>query len=333
MAKKRKVKIPKSVKDLRDGPKKFAKKNGIHLKKGSKKDRKRALKRLNHEYSEVAIEGLNKAVKILAENPIESKKIDRVKAGIENVIRNTKVMSQISKIYNKHPEAYPNMQYLPNIIMNTLTYYTSEDLPEEEKEIAATLDVEGLTKFCERILKRQIKRYRHLGMSDTVAFQLAVIIPTTKLLKNRTYYRRLINQLYDIALNEEINVDQTLLAVSKIDKKNGMKRSEFMEGFFSEFILTKSTNKTHSFNDTQKELHETLIDRALVYLDNLKPRRLHDILKTYIKRRKTAESYKTDTKRVIKFIDHAHSNSSYTNIKAAVQDLISDNASNELYLS
>ncbi|MCM1439736.1 MAG: hypothetical protein NC131_11145 [Roseburia sp.] len=333
MAKKRKVKVPKSVKELRVSPKKFAKKNGIKLKGGSKKDRKYARKRLRNEYSEVAVTGLNKAVKILAENPGDGKKIGKIKDGVENIIRNPEVMARIAKLYNKHPEAYPNMLYLPSIIMNTLAYYASDNISDEEKEFAKTLDVAGLTRFCEKILRRQIKRYRKLGMSETAAFQLAVVIPTTKLFQNRFHYRRLISQLYDIAANEELDVDTTLAAICRIDKKKRISRKDFLEGFFTEFILTKNTNKTHSFNDSQKELHETLIDRALVYLDNQKPKKLHDILKTYIKRRKTAESLKTDTKRVIKFIDHAHSNSSYTNIKAAVQELIADNASNELYLS
>lgn len=332
MSKKRKVKVPESVKNLRTSPKKFAKKNGIRI-KGSKKDKKRAKKRLYHEYSASAIAGLNKAVKILAENPGDGKKITKIKESVEATIQNGKVMEQVAKLYNKRPEAYPNMIFLPWIIMNTLSYYASEGISDEEKEFAKTLDVKGMTKFCEKVLKRQIKRYEKMGLSETAAFQLAVVAPTTRLFHNRYHYRRLISQLYDIAANEEIDVDTVLAAVSRIDKKKKMKRSEFLEGFFSEFILTKSTNKTHSFTDAQKELHETLIDRALVYLDNLKRKKLHDILKTYIKRRKDAESYKTDTKRVIKFIDHAHSNSSYTNIKAAVQELIEDNASNELYLS
>lgn len=329
----KKLREPKSVKDLRISPKKFAKKNGIKLKGGSKKSRKHAKKRLLHEYSNNAAAGLNKAVKILAENPDEGKKIEKIKAGVENIITNKNVMERVAKLYNKHPDSYPHMIFLPSILMNTLAYYSREDISEDDKEIAQSLDAEMLTTFCEKILKRQIKRYRRFGMSDTIAFQLAVVVPTTKILKNRQWYRRLIMQLYDIAANEEVDVDNTLNAISRVDKKNGIGRKEFLDGFFSEFILTKNTNKTHSFNDSQKELHETLIDRALVYLDNLKPRKLRDILKTYIKRRKTAESYKSDTKRVIKFIDHAHSNSSYTRIKSVVQELISDNASNEPYLS
>ena len=55
-------------------------------------------------------------------------------------------------------------------------------------------------------------------------------------------------------------------------------------------------------------------------------------MKAYIKRRKTAESYKNDTKRVIKFVDYANSNSPYTKLKAVLNELIADNSSNELYL-
>ena len=139
--------------------------------------------------------------------------------------------------------------------------------------------------------------------------------------------------MYDMATVSEVDVDAVLKAITKIDKDKVIDKKDFLEGFFSEFILQRSTNKTHSYTDNQKDLHESLIERTLIYLDNMKSRRLKDLLKQYIKRRKTAEEYKNDTKRVIKFIDHANSNSSYTNIKAVVQELIADNSSNELYLS
>lgn len=338
MAKTKKIKIPKSVLDLRLSPKKFAKKHDIALKgKGmSKKEKKHNMKRLQTEYSECAITGLNKAVKILAENSSEKqcKKINKVKDGVENIISNHSTMKRVAKIYRKNPENYPNMIFLPNMIMNTLIYYNSENISEEEKEIAKTLDTEGLIEFCEKILKKEIKRYKKMGLDQDTAYQLATVIPTAKLFKNnRLWYRKLINQMYDIASRTEVDIDAVIKSVIKIDKKKVISKKDFMEGFFSEFILQKNSNKNAKFTDTQKELHEGLIERTLVYLDNLKKSKLKEILKQYIKRRKTAESYKNDTKRVIKFIDHANSNSPYTNIKEVVQELIEDNSQNELYLS
>lgn len=333
---KKKIKIPKSVLDLKLSPKKFAKKHNIRIKgKGmSKRERKHSKKRLVKEYSEFAANGLNKAVKILAENNSDSKKIVKVKNGVDNIISNPDVMSRVAKLYKKHPDSYSNMMYLPYMIMNTLVYYQSENISDKEKDIGKNLDVEGLTDFCEKILKNQIKRYKKMGVGSDVAFQLAAIIPTTKLFKNnRQWYKILIQQLYDIAGHTEVDIDSVLKAVSKIDKNKSISKKDFLEGFFSEFIMTKASNKQAKFNDSQKELHEGLVERTLVYLDNLKSRKLRDVLKMYIKRRKTAESYKNDTKRVIKFIDHANSNSSYTNIKKVVQELVSDNSTNELYLS
>lgn len=333
---KKKIKIPKSVLDLKLSPKKFAKKHNIRLKgKGlSKGEKKRNTKRLRGAYSEAAINGLNKAVKILAENSPDNKKILKVKDAVDNIISNSEVMKRIAKLYRKNSKSYPNMIYLPHMIMNTLVYYNQDSISDDEKEIAQTLDTEALIEFCEKILKDQIKRYRKLGVSDEVAYQLATVIPTAKLLKNgRQWYKKLIQSLYMIAEKSDVDVDVILNAVSKIDKKKFINKKDFFGGFFSEFILTKSSNKNHSFNDSQKSLHETLIEKTLEYLDSIKGRKTRDILKTYIKRRKTAESYKNDTKRVIKFIDHAHSNSSYTSLKSVVQELISDNSSNELYLS
>ena len=57
MAKKKKIKIPKSVLDLRMSPKKFAKKHNIHIKgKGmSKRERKYNEKRLKKEYASFAL--------------------------------------------------------------------------------------------------------------------------------------------------------------------------------------------------------------------------------------------------------------------------------------
>lgn len=332
---KKKIKIPKSVLDLRLSPKKFAKRHNIRLKgKGiSKKERKHNVKRLQKEYSEHAINGLNKAVKILVENP-DSKKIKKVEKGVDNIICNPGVMKKVAKIYRKSPDNYPNMVYLPNMIMNTLVYYNSDNISDEEKEIGKELDTESLIEFCEKILKKEIKRYRNMGLEPEVAYQLATVIPTTKLFKNnRQWYKKLIQRMYEISEKTDVDIDTVLKAVSKIDKKKSIKKKDFLEGFFSEFILQKSSNKSAKFTDTQKELHEGLIERTLIYLDGLKARQLKEILKQYIKRRKTAESYKNDTKRVIKFTDHANSNSPYATIKKVVQELIDDNSNNELYLS
>ena len=335
MSKEKKIKVPKSVLDLRMSPKKFAKKNNIHIKgKGlSKSEKKHAKKRLNNEYAEAAINGLNKAVKILAEHP-EGKKIDKVKEGVDNIISNPDVMKRIAKLYEKNPDSYNNMIFLPNMIMTTIAYYSSDSITEEEKEIAQSLDKDALAQFCEKILKKIIKRYKKMGLSDEVAFQLATVVPTAKLFKNnRKWYKRLIQQMYDMAVVSEIDVDMLLKAVTKVDKDKEISKKDFLEGFFSEFILQRSTNKALQFTDNQKDLHDTLIERTLMYLDGQKSGKLKDILKQYIKRRKTAEEYKNDTKRVIKFIDHANSNSAYNNIKTVVQELIADNSSNELYLS
>lgn len=332
---KKKIKIPSSVTELGMSKKKFAKKNNIKLKgKGmGKKEKKHNEKRMLKEYAEHATDGLNKAVKILAENDAEKvKKINKVKKSVDVIISDPAVMEQITKVYKKNPDAYPNMIYLPYMIMNTLVYYQSESISEEEKEIGKSLDAEALTSFCEKILKTQIKRYKKMGLDDEVAFQLATVIPTTNLFKNKKWYKILIQTMYDITAHTDIDIDVVLKAVTKIDKKSHITKKEFLEGFFTEFIMTKSTNKAAKFTDSQKELHEGLIERALTYLNGMKSRRLKDVLKTYIKRRKTAEQYKNDGKRVIKFIDHAHSNSSFTTIKKVVEELIADESNNELYL-
>lgn len=328
------IKIPKSVLGLRMSQKKFAKKNNIKLKgKGmTKQEKNHNEKRLQKEYAEYAINGLNKAVKILAENPTD-KKIEKVKTGVENVITNPETMKKIAKIYHKDQDQFKNMKFLPDMIMNSLVYYSSEGISEEEKAIGASLDKEGLIEFCETILKKEIKKYKKSGLPPEVAYQLATVIPTNKLFKNnRQWYKRLIVQLYDIAEQQQVDIDLVMKAIIKLDK-NGVSKKDFLEGFFSEFILQKNTNKNAKFNDTQKELHDNLVERTLVYLDGLKANKLRDILKKYIKRRKTAEEYKNDTKRVIKFTDHANSNSPYENIKKVVTELIEENSSNELYLS
>lgn len=334
MAKAKKIKIPKSVLELKLSEKKFAKKHGITIKGKhmSKKEKKFAAKKLNHEYAEAAINGLNKAVKILAENG-DFKKIDKVKAGVENIILNPEIMKRIAKIYKKNPDEYTSLKFLPYMIMNTLTYYKQEGLSDEEKAKGEALDAEALISFCEKILKKEIKRYKNRGLSNEVAFQIATVIPTTKLFKNnRTWYKRLIQTMYDIAASETVDIDDILKAVINVDKKGGITKKEFMEGFFTEFIMQRTSNKQAKFTDNQKDLHEGLIERALVYMNDLKPRKLREMIKTFIKRRKKAEEYKNDGKRVIKFIDHANSNSPYTNIKDCVQSLISDNANNEIYL-
>ena len=334
--KKKKIKIPKSVLDLRMTPKKFAKEHNIKItKKMSKKDKKRNLKRLRKEYSNFAINGMNKAVKILAENANNSsKKIIKVKSGVDNIITNSDVMNRIAKIYKKNPDAYPNMVFLPYMIMNTIMYYKQEGLSEEDKAIADSLDTSALVSFCEKILKKEIKKYKKYGLSDTAAFQFACVIPTTRLFsKNRHWYTKLIQAMYDVAANEDVSVDDVLKAVTKLNKDKYISKKEFLEGFYSAFILKRSSNKNKNFTDAQKDLHENLIEKTLVFMDGMKSKKLRAMLKDYIKARKFAESMKSDSKRVIKFTDYANSNSQYINIKATVKELIEDNSNNELYLS
>ena len=135
---KKKIKVPKSVLELKLSPKKFAKKHGIKLKgKGlSKGEKKRNAKRLRNTYSESAIGGLNKAVKILAENAPDNKKILKVKDGVDNILCNPEVMKRVAKLYRENPKNYPNLIYLPHMIMNTLVYYSQETISEEEKAVA-----------------------------------------------------------------------------------------------------------------------------------------------------------------------------------------------------
>lgn len=339
MGKKKKVKIPGSVLELKWGPEKFAKKHNIKIKgKGmGKKRKKEAQKKLIRSYSASTIENLNKAVKILSENPGEGKKILKLREGVDSVIINTDVMKRVAKLYKKEPKNYPNMIFLPYMITNTIVYYNQEGLSEKEQSEGERLDKVALLGFCEQILKRQIKHYRNQGLSGELAFEMANVIPTTKILsgrKGRDWYKTLIRKLYTMAEQGTVDLVEVLDAIRSVDKKKDcIGKKEFFEGFFSEFILNKSSNKSHTYNDTQKELHENLVSACLEYMESLKEKKLREMLKTYIRRRKTAEQYKNDSKRMIRFIDHANSNSPYNKLKTVIQDLISDNSNNELYLS
>lgn len=334
MSKKKKISIPKSVSELKMSIKKFAKKNNIRLKKVGKKEKKRNLKKLRSLYSKSAIIGLDKAVKIISENPqAEGKKIEKVKAAIEKVITNNTVMEDIAKLYKKDPDKYKNLIFLPHMIINTLLYYSQEDLSEQDKAIGESLDKDSLIDFCRKVLKRIIKKYKKAGFDDTVAFKLAEIVPSSKLLlNNRQWYKKLIQSLYAMAETTEIDYKKILSAVMKVDKKKSIRKSELLYRFYSEFILTKMTNKTHSYTDTQKDLHESMMEDTLNYMESLKSAKLRRMLKEYIKHRKTAEEYKNDSKRVIKFTDYATNNSAFAKIKNCVLELISDNSTNELYL-
>jgi len=337
--KNKKIKVPKAVSQLGWSIKKYAKKYNIKIKGKSlsKGTKKRNVKRLRELYSKSAINGLNKAVKILTEVPTEGpdarKKVIKIRENVEKIVLNPEIMKLIGKLYKKDPENYPNMKFFPRMIINTILLYKIEKTKNEGN--VPEFDETALIEFCEKILKSEIKRYRKNGVPDNeTALQLATVVPTAKVLhKGRQAFKHLIDSLYDVANTAEVNLDVVLPAVIKVDKKKKIKKSEFYEGFYSEFIWRKSSHKNLSYTDTQKDLEETLIERALDYLENLKKRQCKEILKTFIRRRKTAELNKNDTKRIIKFIDHANSNSSYVNIKAVVQELISDNSANELYLS
>ena len=333
---KQKIKIPKSVLDLRMSPKKFGKKHGIRIKKGmSKREKKYFRKRLWKEYGSFAANAMNTAVKLLAENNPETHKLNKVKQGVENVITTPKAMESVIRVYNKNPKKYPYMMYLPKMITNTIEYYHQEDISEDDKKVGESLNTDKLMKFCEKILKKQIKYYKRRGFNDTASFVLASVVPSNKVfVKNDYYIRRLILELYKLAGidDQPIDVGVVLKAVYKVDKKH-LEYKEFINKFFYQFILQRSSNRTKKFNSNQKELQENLIDFALHYMDSLKPHKLRTMLRSYIKKRKHDEENKIDSKRMINFLDHSLSNSPYLNIKQVVEELIKENASNQTYLS
>lgn len=333
---KKDIEIPKCVKVLKMSKKKYAKKNDFNIdsKKMGDKERKRKLKKLTLEYNEDVIKGLDKAVKILSEVTVESKKLNKIKEGVESVIVDPSTMDAVAELYKKHPELYPNMIFLPYMIVSTITYYRQEDLTDEEKEFGKRIHNDDLIEFCEKILRKIIKRYKKHDLDERTAFHIATVIPSTKLLAgSRKWFRNLISTFRIMSETEVPEIKKIFKAILKLDGKKYIGKKLFYELFYQEFILTKLTNKKYSSTDTQKEFYEKLVDMTLDYLNDLKVGKLKGILKQYIKSRKKAEEFKTDGKRIIKFVDHATSNSPYQNIKAAVQELINDDKDNEIYLS
>ena len=334
--KKKDIQIPECVKVLKLSKKKYAKKNGIDLdsNKMSKKDGKRKLKKITLEYNEEVIKGLNKAVKILTEVTEDTKKVNKVKEWIENKIVDPATMDAVAEMYKKHPELYSNMIYLPYMIVSTITYYRQEDLTDEEKEFGKRIHSDDLIEFCMKILKKVIKKYEKQDLSSEVAFQIATVIPTTKLLAgSRKWFRNLITTLHIMAEKSVPDLKAIFKAILKLDGKKYINKKLFYELLYQEFMLKRLSNKKYSATDSQKEFYDNFVDMTLEYLNELKVGKVKNILKQYIKARKKAEEFKSDGKRIIKFVDHANSNSPYQNIKAAVQELINDDKNNEIYLS
>ena len=332
---KKDIQIPKCVKMLKLSKKKFAKKNDIKITdKMKKKVRERKLKKLTIDFAEETIKGLDKGVKILSEVSDDSKKVNKIKEWIVAKITDSDVMDSVAEMYKKHPEYYPNMIYLPHMIVSTINYYRQEDLTEEEKEFGKRIESEDLIAFCEKILKKIIKKYKKYDLDEATAFHIATVIPSTKLLAgSRKWFKNLITTLHIMAEDSVPDVKAIFKAILKLDGKKYISKKLFYELFYSEFILKKLSNKKYSSTETQKEFYEKMTDMALEYLNSLKVGKIKTILKHYIKGRKKAEEFKADGKRIIKFIDHANSNSPYQQIKAAVQELINDDKDNEQYLS
>lgn len=332
---KKDIQIPKCVKMLKLSKKKFAKKNDIKITdKMKKKERERKLKKLTIEFTEETIKGLDKGVKILSEVSDDSKKVNKIKEWIVSKITDAETMDAVAEMYKKHPEYYPNMIYLPHMIVSTINYYRQEDLTDEEKEFGKRIESEDLIAFCEKILKKIIKKYKKEDLDESTAFNIATVIPSTKLLAgSRKWFKNLLTTLHIMAEDTVPDVKAIFKAILKIEGKKYISKKLFYELLYQEFIMKRLSNKKYSSTETQKEFYEKMTDMTLEYLNGLKVGKIKGILKQYIKRRKKAEEAKADGKRIIKFIDHANSNSPYQQIKAAVQELINDDKDNEQYLS
>lgn len=330
----KKIDLPPSVKALKWDRAKWAKKNGLkyegkHL---SKADAKANKKRAKKEYPVAMIEGLNAAVEIISENPNDDQ-IEKIKNRIEGIIVRPKLMAKIADIYSKNPKDYKNLIFLPNIIMNTLLYYEKGvELSEDELAIAASLDREALTEFCEKILKKRRERYEGMGLSRTLAFHLACVIPTAKILGKPYWYKVLIGELYDMAETESVDVKDVLNAIAKIDKHPNITKDEIRRGFWGEFIFMRNSNRLKQLNDSQRNLHEELQQLCLKFLDK-DAKVCKEILKRYVERRRKAEKNGNDGRRIFKFTDHANSNSPYTTLKEVVEKMIKKDPDVESLLS
>lgn len=329
----KKIKLPRSVKQLRLSKKKWAKKNGMDYtgKKLSKGDKKVNKKRVKKKYPVAVAKGLNKAVQVITENP-NSDKIDKINEAINGILTQPKLMAKVAKVYKEDRNNYDELIYLPRIILTTIQYYERSDISPEEKAEAENMDVDALTEFCEKILTKPRKKYESFGLSQSAAFALAALIPDNSILRGRYWYRRLVHTLYEIAESEVIDFDKVIEAISKLNKKHKMKKDEIRRNFFEEYIFTRKTNRFKQFTKTQNDLHEDLQNACLKYLDKLKKKEIKGILEEYVKRRKKAEKEGKDGSRIFKFIDHANSNSPFENIKWAVGKIITDHPEYETYL-
>jgi flagellar biosynthesis regulator FlaF len=334
--KKKKIKIPKKVMQLKWSMGKFAKKNDLAVKKkAKKKERKEAKRKLLRSYSEFVITRLNSAASILSKmGTEETRKSLELREAIIQIIAQNDVMKQIAKIYKKEPDNYPYIVYLPFMIRNAILYYSQDNLSEDDAKLAEMMDRDALVSISEAILKKQAKKYRENGLSKHIALEVASAIPTAKRISNnRRWMKSLIQLLYELAEFEEVDFEAVLKTIPKLDKKPPYTRKEIREMFYRELIQARSSNKNHSFTESQKDLNEKFIESAMEYLNGLKHQKLRQILREYIKIRKKAEEHKNDGKRIIKFTDIANSNSDYEKIKTVVTELISDDSANELYLS
>ncbi len=337
--KKKKIDIPDNVKQLGMAKKKFAKKNDLPYKmKGkefSKKEKKNAVKEFNKEYASAQLEALDKAVKILVQCGMhESKKIDKLKERVDEVIRNQELMDGMISVYKKEPKEYKWILHLPGMITATILYYQKKDLTDEEKKEAEHLDVDMLMKFCEKILRKPIRKYMKHGLSASAAFQMACAVPTLNVFTWKTNYwhRKMINTMFEIAAEDVVDVPSYLQAIFSMDKNDKFKKKYFLDEFCLQYLLRKQTNKSAKFTDNQKELQENLNAWVLVHLNTIQKDRSRAIIKDYIKARKRAEENKVDGTRVIPLINHSNANSEYTRLRDVLLDIIKSNSQNELYL-
>ena len=237
-------------------------------------------------------------------------------------------------VYKKEPKEYKWILHLPGMITATILYYQKKDLMDEEKKEAEHLDVDMLMKFCEKILRKPIRKYMKHGLSASAAFQMACAVPTLNVFTWKTNYwhRKMINTMFEIAAEDVVDVPSYLQAIFSMDKNDKFKKKYFLDEFCLQYLLRKQTNKSAKFTDNQKELQENLNAWVLVHLNTIQKDRSRAIIKDYIRARKRAEENKVDGTRVIPLINHSNANSEYTKLRDVLLDIIKSNSQNELYL-
>ena len=302
----------------------FKKDNKDYLKEyDSKKEKKKAIKRLKLRYIDSLLEYFPAAIKF-AVTRAGCKEFTDIIDSIKDKIYDEEFVKYLIELVGDKTDI-DNIDMLPIMYRQFLmkAYAMNKELESEDSAVE-TKDVEKLIKL---IIKKKYKKLCEAGVPEKQALDYVTILPTMEVLKERGQYRYFVNTLltcmYDYAKTEDVKFYDIMKVIFKVKGDDCDLSSLCVQ------ILLEKKDIISDFTEGQRALYNKITTWCLDTMEKYSKAAIERILRSYIHIRQNDERNHRDANRRVYL--STISEEDYPRI-ASVVKVLSENVENKKYL-